>query len=201
MAKKLHTKIFAISGLHPIRRVLSRFCAIHHNFAVFLRRQGWMSQVGAVEGCGSAPGMVLFERVHDLHAVNRSRILHIFGKDYAASGLFGGPKDQSVPEGKAMEAVEVDCGENVGDLGCGDVELGEQFHLAACDARVNAQFLRDRDEILLKDLHRHNSGPGAPMLGYEIDGPALFCRRRLVVCIDEDVGVEEATNAHESRPD
>jgi hypothetical protein len=29
----------------------------------------------------------------------------------------------------------------------------------------------------------------------------LFCRRRLVVCIDEDVGVEEATNAHESRPD
>src|SRR5580700_11059053 len=145
--------------------------------------------------------MVLFERVHDFHAVNRSGVLHVFGEDYAAPGLFGGPKDQSVPEGKAMEAVEVDCGENVGDLGCSDVELGEQFHLAACDARVNAQFLRDRDEILLKDLHRHNAGPGAPVLGYEIDGPALFCRRRLVVCIDEDVGVEEATNAHESRPD
>jgi len=52
MAKKLDTKIFAIRDLDPTDRVPSHFCAIHHNFAVFLGRQGWMSQGAAVEGCG-----------------------------------------------------------------------------------------------------------------------------------------------------
>jgi hypothetical protein len=56
MAKKLDTKIFAIRDLEPADRVPSHFCAIHHSFAVFLGRQGWMSQGWAVEGCGSLRG-------------------------------------------------------------------------------------------------------------------------------------------------
>jgi len=45
--------------------------------------------------------------------------------------LFGRPYDQSIPEGKPVKPVEIDGGENVGHLGHGHVELGEQFDFSA----------------------------------------------------------------------
>ena len=100
-----------------------------------------------------------------------------------------------------MEPVQVDRGEDVPNPGSGNVELGQQFDLAAGNGRINVEFSRYRDEILLKYLQRHNACPRAPMLRYEIEGSTLLHRRRLVVRVDEDVRVEEATSAHESRRD
>jgi len=39
------------------------------------------------------------------------------------------------------------------------------------------------------------------VLGHKIDGTSLLRRRGLVIGVDQDVGVEEATSAHESRLD
>src|ERR1700733_12229865 len=61
------------------------------------------------------------------------------------------------------------------------------------------QFACDRDEILLEHLQGHNSGSGAAMFCDEIEGASLFGGSGLVVGVDEDVGVEEATCAHYRR--
>jgi hypothetical protein len=66
---------------------------------------------------------ILSEGIHNLQAIDFSPVLHILGQEDGASGLFGGSHDQSIPEGKTMEAVKVDGGENVGDFGGGDVEF------------------------------------------------------------------------------
>ena len=86
-------------------------------------------------------------------------------------------------------------------FGRGNVELGEQFNFSASYAWVHMEFSRDRNEIFLKYLQRHNSRPGTPMLRHEFEGPPLFCWRCLVIRINENIGIEEATNAHESRLD
>ena len=36
-----------------------------------------------------------------------------------------------------MEAVKVDGGQDIGDFGSGDIQLGQQFDLPACDLRLN----------------------------------------------------------------
>ena len=50
-----------------------------------------------------------------------------------------------------MQPVQVDRGEYVRHFGC-NVELGEQFDLAAGDARVHMQLSSDRNKIFLKNL-------------------------------------------------
>ncbi len=100
-----------------------------------------------------------------------------------------------------MKPVEIDGGENVSQVGRGHVELGEQFDFSASNAGIDVQFSRDGDEILLQHLQRHNAGPGTPVLCHEIEGASLLRRCRLVVRVDENVSVEEATSAHESRCD
>jgi len=100
-----------------------------------------------------------------------------------------------------VEAMQVDGCEDVCDLGSGDVELGEQFNLASGNARIHMQFPCDRDEILLEHLQRHNSSPRSPVFGYQIEGGPLFRRRRLVIRVDENIGIEETTSAHESHRD
>jgi len=100
-----------------------------------------------------------------------------------------------------MKPVEIDGGENVRQVGRGHVELGEQFDFSASNAGIDVQFSRDGDEILLQHLQRHNARPGTPVLCHEIEGASLLRRSRLVVRVDENVSVEEATSAHESRCD
>jgi len=100
-----------------------------------------------------------------------------------------------------VKPVEIDGGENVSQVGRGHVELGEQFDFSASNAGIDVQFSRDGDEILLQHLQRHNAGPGTAVLCHEIEGASLLRRRRLVVRVDENVSVEEATSAHESRCD
>jgi hypothetical protein len=87
-------------------------------------------------------------------------------------------------------------GQNVCDLGSGDVELGQQFDFAAGDDRVYAQLFRHRYEVFLQHLHGYRSGSGTAVFGYELEGAVLLCRRGFVVGVDEDVGIEEAAGGH-----
>ena len=77
--------------------------------------------------------MNLFKRVDDLQAVDGAGVLHVFGEEDGAAGLFGGTDDECVPEGKVVKAVQVDSGEDVRHIGNSNVELGEQFDFAASD--------------------------------------------------------------------
>lgn len=100
-----------------------------------------------------------------------------------------------------MQEVKVDGGQNIGHVGSGNVEFGEQFDFPARDALIHAQLPRDRNEIFLQDLERHHAGPCAPVFGHKIQGPTLFCRSSLIIRINQDVGIEEATSGHELRRD
>ena len=97
--------------------------------------------------------------------------------------------------------MEVGGGQDVGNLGSGNIELGEQFDFTARNARINVQFTCDRNEILLQHLQRHDTGARPAVLCYKVDGASLLRRCGLIVRVDEDIGVEEATSAHESRRD
>lgn len=148
-----------------------------------------------------SPYSTLSEGVYDFQPVNLSRVLHIFGENHAATGLFGCPKNQSIPERKPVEPVQVDCSENIGDLGGGDIEFGQQFNLAADNMCLDVQFPCGRDKIFLENLKRHNPCPRAPVFGHKVKGPALFRGGRFVIRVGQDVRIEEATSAHESHPD
>lgn len=136
-----------------------------------------------------------------MNPVDLSRFLHILREYDATAGLFSGSHDQSIPERKSVKPVKIDGGQNVADVRRGNVEFGQQFNFAASDTRINMQFSSDGDEILLQHLQRYNPGSCEPVLGDQIEGASLLCRRSLVVGIDKNVGIEEATGAHEFRFD
>jgi hypothetical protein len=92
------------------------------------------------------------EGVHDTNPIDFPGFLQIFREKDATAGLLGRPQDQSVPEGKPMKAVEVDGSEYVRDLGSRDIELGQQFDFPARNLRINMEFPRDGNEILLQYL-------------------------------------------------
>jgi hypothetical protein len=143
----------------------------------------------------------LKEWVYDVNAIDLSRLLHVFRENYATASLFGGPQDQGIPERKSVEPVQVDSGQNVGDLGCSDIKLSQQFDFAASDARINVEFASDSDEILLEHLQRHDAGARTPVLSNQVEGASLLRRCSFVVGVDKNIGIEEATGAHEFRFD
>jgi hypothetical protein len=143
----------------------------------------------------------LKEWVYDVKAIDLSRFLHVFRENYATASLFGGPQDQGIPEPKPVEPVQVDSGQNVGDLGCSDIKLSQQFDFAASDARINVEFASDSDEILLEHLQRHDAGARTPVLSNQVEGASLLRRCSFVVGVDKNIGIEEATGAHEFRFD
>ena len=100
-----------------------------------------------------------------------------------------------------MEKVKVDGGQNIGYVGNGNVEFAEQFDLPPRYALIHAQLPRDRNEIFLQNLQRYYSCSRAPVLGNEIEGAPLFRWSSLIIRVNKDVGIEETTSGHESRPD
>ena len=64
-----------------------------------------------------------------------------------------------------MQEVKVDGGQNIGYIGGGNVEFGEQLDLSPGNALIHAQLPRDRNEIFLENLQRHDTGSCAPVLG------------------------------------
>ncbi len=100
-----------------------------------------------------------------------------------------------------MQPVQVDGGENIGDVWSGDVELGQHLDLAARNAGVDMQLSREVHEILLQYLQGNNTGPRSPVIGGEIARASLLRGCRFVVRVKEDVRIEETTSVHESRHD
>ena len=100
-----------------------------------------------------------------------------------------------------MEAVEIDGGEYVVEVWGDNVEFGQQFNFPASDFGVYVEFAGDGDEIFLKYLQRQDAGSRSPVLDNKFDSSTLLRRRSLVVGVNEDIGVEKTTIAHESRRD
>jgi hypothetical protein len=67
-----------------------------------------------------------------------------------------------------VKPVQVDGGENVRDSNGDYVEFCEQFDFAAREWSVYVKFLRNRHEILLKNLERHNATPRASVFRKEV---------------------------------
>jgi hypothetical protein len=139
--------------------------------------------------------------IYDVNPIDLSRLLHLFRENYATASLFGGPQDQGIPERKPVEPVQVDSGKNVRDLGCSDIELSQQFDFAASDTRINGEFARDGDEILLEHLQRDDAGARTPVLSNQVEGASFLRRCSFIVGVDKNIGIEEATGALEFRFD
>jgi len=141
------------------------------------------------------------EGIHNLNAINCATVLEIFRQQNAAASLLSRSQNQRIPKRKRMQPVEIDGCENIRNLRCGHIKLGQQLHLPARDARIDMQLSRNVYEILLQHLQGNNASPGSPVFGHKVARPSLFSGRRFVVRVKKDVGVEETTNAHEPRRD
>jgi hypothetical protein len=124
---------------------------------------------------------VLSERVYHPYPVNLSRFLEVFREKYATSSLLGGANHQSVPERKPVKSMQVDGGKDVVNFGRSHIELSEQFDLPTSNHRVNVQFTRDGDEILLQYLERNHASSALPVFRQKVEGASLLCRFRPVV--------------------
>ena len=95
--------------------------------------------------------------------------------------------------------MQIDCRENVGNLGYSDVKLGEEFDFATRDLGIELELSCHSDEIFLENLQRNDSCSVPPMLVHEIAGAALFGGRVVIIGVNQNVCVEKATSAHEFR--
>jgi len=82
-----------------------------------------------------------------------------------------------------VKSMKIDCGQNVRQFQCSDVELCQQFNFSAGNGRIYPQIPRDGYEIFLQHLHRDHTRLRAAMLGHQGNGAALFCGRSFVVRI------------------
>src|SRR5262249_9913821 len=106
---------------------------------------------------------------------------------------------EGIPERKAVQAVQVDGGEDVDDFDPHEREAREQLHLAPGDLRRHSQLTGCDDEILLKHLARNHT-LGFPPAGLDDrQGGLPLPWLVTIVRVDEDVGIQKATSGHGSR--
>jgi hypothetical protein len=138
------------------------------------------------------------ERVNDSNPIDLAPVLHVFREEHDAAGLPCRADDQCVPEGNLLQPMQVDRCKNIGHVRCDNVELSQQLHLAARDAWIEAELSRDGNEVFLEHLQGNNTTSAATLLCDEFDGTALFGGGSFIIGINQNVGVEEATDAHGS---
>lgn len=63
-----------------------------------------------------------------------------------------------------MEAVEVDGGEDIANVGSDHIKFGQQLHLSPRKGRIHAQLAGHGNEIFLQHLDRYHSCSPAPVL-------------------------------------
>lgn len=141
------------------------------------------------------------EGIDDAKPIECPARLQVFGKEYSAACLLRCLQDERVPEGEPVKTVEIDGSKYVAYSEYSDIEIGKQLNFPTRNASIHAELACRRDEILLKNLQRHHAGSSAAMFCHQVESTALLRRGCLVVGIDQDVGVEETTNAHEARLD
>ena len=67
----------------------------------------------------------VLEGIDDFHTLDFPAVLHIFGKEDSATCLFCRANDQSIPEGEAVKAMEVDRTEQISNVDLRNIELGQ----------------------------------------------------------------------------
>ena len=117
---------------------------------------GWWR---AMVFCSILPrkGAELKKWIDDPHFVEFLAVLHVFGQQDRAAGLFGHAEDERVPVGEAVESMDVDGGEDVGDFGLDQMEARVHLYLPSSRSWIKAQLPGGIDKILLKYLERNDS--------------------------------------------
>jgi len=108
--------------------------------------------------------MSLDERIYYAQAFDSPLLLKILGKQYRAARLGCRPQNQSIPEGKPVKAMEIDCGNDIRDVHGGHVKLRDQFHFAAGTLWIDSEFASGYDKIFLQNLQRNYACSFPPML-------------------------------------
>lgn len=98
-----------------------------------------------------------------------------------------------------MKTVQIYGRENIPYVRSYDIEFGDQFHLTLGPLGIDAQLARRDYEILLQNLERDDAASIAPVFDEEFAGAPLLEKVGIVIDVDENIRVEEATSAHEFR--
>src|SRR5690242_8217282 len=106
----------------------------------------------------------LYERVNYPDSIDNSAVLHVFGQQNPAAGLFGAEENQTVPVRSSVQTLKVDGREDIGHLGLNDIESGMKLNLITCDVRIDSELSGCIDKELLKHLEGDHSGSLASML-------------------------------------
>ena len=158
---------------------------------MLLKRQG---------SCQAEPHE-LAEWIDDTQSIDLSRVLQVLRVEHGAASLLRSPQHQSVPERELVQAMQVNGRKNVGQAQDGNVEFSQQLDLAAGNLRIDVELPGDRNEVLLQDLQRDDPRARQPVFRDQLQRAPLFRRRCPVVGVNQNIGVEEATSAHEFRFD
>lgn len=142
-----------------------------------------------------------FERIENPKAVQVSRVLQILGIQDTASTLFSAANYQGIPEGKPVQTMKINGAEYVSEFGDDHIQFGKYLDFTARLGSFNVQFSGRSYEVLLQHLARDHTTSLSEMLREQVKRTLLLGWRGRVVCIDQDVRIEEATNVHESRRD
>ena len=115
------------------------------------------------------------EWVLDHHAVVALPLLHVLGKQDAATGSERRPHDQRVPERQLVEAMQIDRRKDQLRGHLNHVRLRISRHVLLRDFRRQTDSRRG-DEVLLQDLGGENSGLIFEMRREQLAGdfPPLF---------------------------
>ncbi len=98
-----------------------------------------------------------------------------------------------------VKTVQVNGRENILQVRSDNVEFSDQLDFAPRPFSIDAEFARRNHKVFLEDLERNDARSIAPVLDEEFARAPLLDRIGIVINIDQDIGIEEATSAHEFR--
>jgi hypothetical protein len=89
------------------------------------------------------------KRIYDVEPFYLSPVPKIFGQKNPAAGLLGGSDNEGIPKGKAMQAMQIDGGEDIGKFGSGYIKLCQQLDFSTSNGRIQLQLPRHSNEVFL----------------------------------------------------
>src|SRR5580700_6543234 len=143
----------------------------------------------------------LAEGIYYAETFDSTRILKVLGKEYGAASQLYSLQDQSVPECKPVQPVQINRRKNVTNLRRDNIEFSNQFDSAASFFRIDPELAGSHNEILLKNLERDYARSPAPVLGKQFRRVLLLNGVGVIINVDENVRIEKTTSAHGFRRD
>lgn len=101
----------------------------------------------------------LYEWVNDPDSIDDLTVLHVFGQQNPATGLVCATDYQRIPKRKAVQSMEIDRGQNVGNRGLNKTKSRIDFYLFPGQARIETEFPGHVHEVLLQNLQRYDPCP------------------------------------------